>query len=136
MVGTVSVTAAACGGGPPADIFVVQRDGAVPGARLTLRLTDDGGAYCNRLGRREITSEQLIMARELRRELNGEKDKKGLAAKHVRLTPGAGSIMRYSVLSEVGTVSFADTSPGQPKTFFELAKLTRDVAKGSCGLVR
>lgn len=134
---TVSA-AAGCGGGPPADLFVVQRTGSIPGARLTLRLTDDGGAYCDRAKRRELTSAQLIEARELRRELNGDErdDEQGPADHHVRLAPGPGSILRYRVITEDGAVGFSDTSPQQPEAFFRLAKLTRDVARGSCGLPR
>ncbi len=36
----------------------------------------------------------------------------------------------------MGTVAFSDTSAGQPQTFYRLAKLTRDVARGACGLAR
>ena len=61
-------------GGPTADLFVVERDGSIPGARLTLLVSDDGTVRCNRGDRREITSEQLIDAREIARELNGPED--------------------------------------------------------------
>jgi hypothetical protein len=126
-----------CGGAPPADLFVVQRSGTIPGARLTLRITDDGGAFCNREPRRDITSAQLIEARDLRRALDGTKDKDvGLAQRGLRLPPGRVTTMSYSVLSERGTVAFSDTSPRQPQAFYRLAKLTRDVARGPCGLPR
>jgi hypothetical protein len=132
-----AVTVAGCGGGPPADLFVVQRDGSLPGARLTVRLTDDGGAYCNRMDRREITSAQLIAAREVRRELNGpDAQHPGPAHRGVSLPPQPGSVLRYEVLSEGGKVAFADNSRGAPATFGRLVKLTRDVARGPCGLPR
>jgi hypothetical protein len=126
----------ACGGGPPADLFVVQRSGSIPGARLTLRLTDDGGAYCNRGGRAEITSAELIEGRALVRELNGKPDAPGLADRRLRLAPRQGSILRYAVRSQDGTVAFADNSAGRPTALARLAKLTRDVAKGACRLPR
>ena len=44
--------------------------------------------------------------------------------------------MSYRVRSENGTVAFSDTSAHQPQAFYELAKLTRDVAKRSCRLAR
>lgn len=131
----LAAVAAGCGGGPPGDLFVVERSGTVPGARLTLRVTDDGGAYCNRLGRREITSEQLLDARELRRQLTGEEGR-GPADRGMRLPPAPGSILRYEVRTEDGSVAFSDNSQGQPQAFFELAKLVRDVARGACGLPR
>ena len=36
--------------------------------------------------------------------------------------------------SEDGSVAFSDTSRGQPQVFYAVAKLTRDIAKGVCGL--
>jgi hypothetical protein len=135
-----ATTAAGCNGSLPADLFLVQRTGSIPGARLTLRISDDGGAYCNRGKRKEITSAQLITAREIRRELDGDKNdeekKVGLAAKHINLPPGAITSLSYRVRSEMGTVAFSDTSAHQPQTFYRLAQLTRGVARGACGLPR
>lgn len=130
---------AGCSSPAPADLFVVHRTGSIPGAELRLRVTDDGGAYCNDLGRREITSEQLIEARELRRELDGdprEEDEPGLAERKIRLKPGAITTLSYRVRSEEGTVAFSDTSRDQPQAFYRLAKLTRDIARGPCRLAR
>jgi hypothetical protein len=129
---------AGCSGPRPADLFVVQRSGTIPGARLTLRVVDDGAVYCNRDTRRhEITSAQLIEARALRRELDGAKDEdKGLAEQHLDLKPGRVTTLSYRVRSEKGTVAFSDTSAGQPQAFYRLAKLTRDLARSGCGLPR
>jgi hypothetical protein len=133
----VALATAACNGPTPADLFLVQRSGSVPGAKLTLRLTDDGGAYCNETKRYELTSSQLITAREIRRELDGEKEEDvGLAEKHINLPAGPVSTYRYRVRSENGTVAFADTSPHQPQTFYRLAQLTREVATQDCHLAR
>jgi hypothetical protein len=138
----VAATLAGCGGGPPGDLFVVTRTGSIPGAKLTLLVIDDGGVSCNGGPRREITSAQLIDARELRRELDGDdhaKDKaaqEGLAKRHIDLPPGDVTTLSYRVRSENGTVAFSDTSAHQPQTFYEIAKLTRDLARQSCGLPR
>jgi hypothetical protein len=135
LAATLALTA--CGGGPPADLFVVDRTGTIPGARLTVRFIDDGGVSCNRGPRHDISSEQLIEARELRRELDGEKDEDtGLAEKHLDLPPGRITTLSYRVRSEHGTVAFSDTSAHQPQAFYRLAKLTRDVARQACGLAR
>jgi hypothetical protein len=138
-----AVTAAGCQGSAPADLFVVERTGSIPDARLSLRISDDGGAYCNGGDRKDVTSAQLITARELRRELDGDEDdddhpehQVGLATKNINLPPGAISNLSYRVRSEKGTVAFSDTSARQPQAFYRLAKLTRDVARGSCGLPR
>jgi len=139
LVAGAGALAAGCSGPTPPDLFVVQRTGSIPGARLTLRITDDGGAYCNADKRRhEITSAQVIDARALTTDLNGipDKDKVGLAQRHLRLAPGKVTTLSYRVRSEKGTVAFSDTSAHQPQQFYELAKLTRDVARGACRLPR
>jgi hypothetical protein len=136
-VAAAAATAAGCGGPGPADLFLVQRSGTIDGARLTLRITDDGGAFCNEGKRREITSAQLIEARALRTDLDGKKDEDtGLAERHLDLPPGRVTTLRYRVRSEGGSVAFSDTSARQPQAFYRLAKLTRDVARGACGLPR
>jgi hypothetical protein len=138
-----AATVAGCKGSVPADLFVVERTGSIEGARLSLRISDDGGAYCNGGERKDVTSEQLITAREIRRELDGDPDdddhpehQVGLASKHIALPPGAISNLSYRVRSEAGAVAFSDTSARQPQAFYRLAKLTRDVARGACGLPR
>jgi hypothetical protein len=112
------------------DLFLVTRSGDVPGARLALRITDDGRASCNRRPLVEITSEQLIAARESTRDLEEP------AKAHLRLAPGPQSVFSYRVRTEEGTVAWSDDSPRQPPVLFKLAKLTRDVAKGPCHLAR
>jgi hypothetical protein len=47
-----------------------------------------------------------------------------------------GSVLRYRARVEAGTVTFADTSRPQPPAFFEIQKLTRDVARSVCRLPR
>ncbi len=128
---------AGCGGGPPADIFVVTRSGDIPGARLVLRLTDDGRASCNGKPLVAIASGDLIAARQIRRELEGEKEGDvGPADEGLSLRPGPMAVFRYVVRGQDGTVSFSDTSAGQPQTFRDIAALTRRLAKGPCRLAR
>jgi hypothetical protein len=112
------------------DLFVVDRSGAIPGARLSLRITDDGRASCNDRPLADISSAQLIDAREAQRDL------KDPAETHLRLVPGPQPVLSYRVRTEDGVVSWSDDSRGQPAVLFALAKLTRDVAKGVCHLPR
>jgi hypothetical protein len=137
MLAVAAAGVTACSGPQSPDLFLVKRTGTIPGARLTLRISDDGGAFCNGGPRKEITSAQLIEARALRRELDGEKDEDvGLAERKIHLKPGRITTLSYTVRSEKGSVSFSDTSAHQPSAFYRLAKLTRDIARGPCGLPR
>jgi hypothetical protein len=137
LAGLGAALAAGCNGPTPADLWVVSRTGTIPGAKLDVRFIDDGHVSCNRGPAKAISSAQLITAREIRRELDGEKDEDvGLAEKHIDLPPGSISSLSFRVRSEKGTVAFSDTSKGQPQTFYRIAELTREVAKGVCGLAR
>ncbi|HKE80562.1 MAG TPA: hypothetical protein VKB54_14680 [Solirubrobacteraceae bacterium] len=112
------------------DLFVVDRTGAIPGAQLSLRITDDGRASCNDRPLVDITSAQLINAR------NAQRDLKDPAEAHVRLAPGPQPVLSYRVRTEDGVVTWSDDSARQPPVLFDLAKLTRDIAKGACHLAR
>jgi len=132
----VAATAATGCGGEAGDLLAVERSGSIPGARLELRVTVDGRAACNRGALRQLPSEQVIAARRVERALAGEEEDPGPAARDLRLRPGPRSILRYRARVEAGSVAFADTSRGQPPAFFQVAKLARDVARGTCGLRR
>jgi hypothetical protein len=125
----VALLLAGCGS-EARDLFLVTRTGDVPGARLTLRITDDGRASCNRRPLVEITSSQLIAARDVVRELEDP------SKAQLRLAPGPQPVLSYRVRTEEGGVAWSDDSARQPPVLFKLAKLTRDVAKGPCHLPR
>ena len=129
MAAVALLVLAGCGS-EARDLFLVGRSGDVPGARLTLRITDDGRASCNGRSLVQITSDQLITAREAERDLQKP------ATARLRLAPGRQSVFSYRARSRDGTVVWSDDSPRQPPVLFVLAKLTRDVAKGRCHLAR
>ena len=129
LAAVAGLAMAACGG-EARDLFLVARSGDVPGAKLTLRVTDDGRASCNGRPLVEITSAQLIAARE------SERDVEPAARAQLRLAPGPQPVFSYRVRTEEGGVAWSDDSPRQPAVLFKLAKLTRDVAKGPCRLAR
>ena len=129
LAALAALATSACGS-EARDLFLVTRSGDVPGARLTLRVTDDGRASCNGRPLVEITSAQLITARE------SERDVEPAAKAQLRLTAGAQPVFSYRVRTEEGGVAWSDDSGRQPAVLFKLAKLTRDVAKGPCHLAR
>lgn len=148
---TLAVTAAAglvlvlgaCGT-PSADLFVLKRTGTIPGARLTLLVQDGGEVTCNGRSAGMMSSDQLIAAREIVRELGGGAvDRQndvtsddGPLDRNLVLPPGRGSILRYSLRAEEGSIAFSDTSRGQPKAFYKLAQLVRGLAQDVCMLPR
>jgi hypothetical protein len=136
VLAVASLAAVAGCGTPPADLFVVQRTGSIPGARLHLRVTDGGQVSCDGGKPRDISSAQLIDARAIVEGLDGKTDEQGPADRGVRLPARPGSTLSYRVRTEDGTVAFSDNSRGQPQAFFALAKLTRDLARGVCGRPR
>jgi len=129
LAALAALALSACGS-EARDLFLVTRSGDIPGARLTLRITDDGRASCNGRPLVDITSAQLITARETERDL-GKPSKAQL-----RLPPGPQSVLSYRVRTEEGGVAWSDDSARQPPVLFKLAQLTRDVAKGPCHLAR
>jgi hypothetical protein len=129
LAALAALATSACGS-EARDLFLVTRSGDVPGARLTLRVTDDGRASCDGRPLVDITSAQLISARETERDLADP------AKAHLRLAPGAQPVFSYRVRTEEGSAAWSDDSGRQPPVLFKLAKLTRDVAKGPCHLAR
>jgi hypothetical protein len=130
-----ALAAAGCGG-PSADLYLVERTGSTPGARLSMLVGDGGSVSCNRGPQEPITSAQLIEARAIADGLNGDEEEPGPAMRGVELAPQPGSVLRYRVRSEAGVVAFSDNSQGQPEAFYRLARLTRRLAKEACGLAR
>ena len=130
VMAAVALLALAGCGSEARDLFVVSRSGDVPGARLTLRVTDDGRVSCNGRSLVQITSDQLITARETERDLQKP------AKARLRLAPGRQSVFSYRARTRDGTVAWSDDSRRQPPVLFVLAKLARDLAKGPCHLAR
>jgi hypothetical protein len=113
-----------------ADLFSVTRDGSISGAHLVMSVTDDGHVSCNGGPLHEISSDELIRAREITRELTEP------AGDHLVLRARPGSTLRYTVDIDGDKVRFADNALGQKPEMFEAALLVRQLAKGRCGLPR
>jgi hypothetical protein len=122
------VATAGCGT-PSADLFVVERSGALPDARLTLVVGDGGDVECD--GRKQsISSAQLLEARELARDLAP------LLERGLRVEPAPGSLLRLRVTGEQGTAEFADTAAARSPALARVLRFTRTVAMQSCGRAR
>jgi hypothetical protein len=117
-----------CGGIIAPDLFVVQRSGTTPGARLTVLVNEEGIAHCNGGPPHRISDSQLIQARTIQEKLHD------YAAKHESLPAAPGSILSYYVRDVDGTVRFSDNSPHQPHVMREMALLVLTVARDACHL--
>ena len=131
LVPVIALLLAGCAGGTPsADLFAVERTGKVPDGKLRLVVSDGGGITCNGRAGSEMTSAQLLTARDIARDLSPP-SKRGL-----RLKPAGNSILQYRVHSADGTLSFADDSRGKPQVLNRLVLFVRQVAQQHCGLQR
>jgi hypothetical protein len=119
---------AGCGGVTSPDLFVVERTGSVPGARLTLLIDEEGGLHCNGGRELKLSDPQIVQARAMQEEL------KTPAGEHVSLPARSGSVFGYRLRDENGSVSFADNSTDQPKVFRNLALFVLQVAQQNCRL--
>lgn len=124
----LALAAAGCGT-PPADLFEVERTGEDPNANVDVVVNDGGSVRCNGKQHR-LDADLLLRARQVLRDLEPQ------AELHLELPPGPRAQLRYTARMEAGTVSFADTSRGNPKSFLALAAFTKDVTEDVCGLER
>jgi hypothetical protein len=119
------VAVAGCGG-PPADLFVANRTGSVPGAKLEM-LVSDGSVRCNGGKEHEISSAQVLEGRAIATDLETVEQ-----SDIPREKPG---IFAYEVRSESGTIRFVDRNT-TPSVLPHIVRLVRDLARTECGLVR
>jgi hypothetical protein len=122
------VLVSGCGTASP-DLFEVRRTGEDRAANVTLVVNDGGHVTCNG-EEHPLDADRLLQARELTRDL-AEPAELG-----IELPPGPNAVLSYRVRLEAGTVSFSDTSRGNPPAFLQLAGFTKDVAERVCGIVR
>jgi len=117
-----------CGGIKAPDLFLVQRTGTVPGARLTLLVNEEGGVRCNGGRTLKLGDAQLVEARGIQEDLRDP------ASKHISLPPGPRSVFSYRAREESGSVSFSDDSSRQPAVFRRLALFVLRTAQRVCHL--
>ena len=122
------VLVSGCGTASP-DLFEVRRTGEDRNANVTMVVNDGGHVTCNG-EEHPLDADRLLQARELTRELTKP------AELGLELPPGPGAVLSYRVRMEAGTVSFSDTSRGNPRAFLRLAGFTKDVTERVCGIVR
>jgi hypothetical protein len=117
-----------CGGIKAPDLFVVQRSGSGPAAKLTLLVNEEGGVRCNGAKKLKLSDPQLVEARAI------QEDIKEQASEHLVLQPAPRSVLSYSLRDEDGTVRFSDNSPHQPAVLRRLALFVLRTSQEVCHL--
>lgn len=129
----VAAVLGGCGGVTAPDLFIVQRSGSGPSARLTLLVNEEGGVSCNGVSassghKLKLSDPQLVQARAIQEDLHDP------ASKHLVLAAAANSVLSYRVRDEDGSVSFSDNSTGQPPVFRRMALFVLQTAQQVCHL--
>ncbi len=131
-VGCLAIAAAAaiagCGTASP-DLFVVQRDGAVPGARLHM-LISDTTVRCNRGEPVPLTSAQTIEARDILDDLLLVQSGEVAYPK-----PPRAQIFHFAIRTQEGALRFPDTAQ-RPQILPRTQRFVRRVAIDTCKLTR
>ncbi len=121
---------AGCGGIKAPDLFIVERSGSVPGARLTMLVNEEGGVRCNGGKTIKLGDSEVVRARTI------EEDLRGPASKNLALPARAGSVLGYYVREEHGAVRFGDNSVDQPPVFRRIALFVLQTAQRACHLAQ
>ena len=128
-VAALLFTAAPGCGTPSPDLFLVNRTGTVPGAKLRL-LVSDQTTRCNDGPVENLTSAQILEARDIRDELH-------LIQEGETTVPRAApaEVFSFAVKTELGTLRYPDTAQ-RPAVLPRLSRFVRRVAIDTCGLER
>ena len=129
VTGLLACTGTLGCGTPSPDLFVMERAGTVPGARLEL-LVSDQTARCNDGAVKNLTSAQILEARDIKRDLLDVQD----GVVDVPKAPPA-QFFTFAVTTEKGTLRYSDTTQ-RPPVLPRLSRFTRRVAIDTCGLKR
>jgi hypothetical protein len=128
LAASVASALAGCGGIIAPDLFIVSRTGPGAGQKLTLLVNEEGAVHCNGVSAPKLSDAQLVQARAIQEDL------KEAASKHLSLAPAPGSVTRYHLRDEAGTVQFSDNSRGQPPVLRRLALFVLQAAQQVCHL--
>ncbi len=123
--GLVALVVAGCGLNVASpDLFVLTRTGE--GATLTLLVNDGGTVRCNGGQAHSLPDPQLLAARDLAGALDND------VKQHRRFPARPGSVYRYSVKLQDGTLSFPDTAAAGHPELAQAEQFALQVAENTC----
>jgi hypothetical protein len=110
------------------DLFLLTRAGQ--GRKLTLLVNDGGTIRCNGAAPKSLPDPLLLQARDLAGGLGGD------AQDNLRLPPEPGSVYRYTIRLQQGTISFPDSAAASGKypRLAQAEQFAVQAAQQGCGL--
>jgi hypothetical protein len=129
LIALLALTLAGCGAAYP-DVFLLTRSGSLPGARLTLLVNDGGTVRCNGGAERSLPAPRLLDARRIAEDLSEQ------AHDDLTLPAPRGSLLRYRLRTEEGTITFSDADAVRRPELAPVIVFARKVAQDVCGLAR
>jgi len=121
----VAATIAGCGLAVQAgDLFLITRTGQ--GKPLTMLVTYDGTITCDGGRGKTLPDRLLLVARDLPGQLQSD------AQRNLDLPSPAGSVYRYKVHLQAGTIAFPDTAAAHSSALAQLEQFILQ-AQPSCG---
>jgi len=120
---------AGCGADYP-DLFELKRSGSLPQARLTLLVNDGGTVRCNGGEAQQLPPRLLLDARRIATDLMEE------AHDDLTLPSPRGSVLRYRLRTQDGTITFSDVDAARRPELAPVIVFARKVAQDVCGLAR
>ena len=106
------------------DLFLVTRTG--PGPKLTLLVDQSGTVTCNGGKQKMLTSSQLITARDLADNLSTD------ATDKLSIPSPPGTVYRYTVKLQQGTIAFPDRAATTHKYLGQLEAFVLQAAQQYC----
>ena len=108
------------------DLFLLTRTGQ--GTKLTLLVNDDGSVSCDGGKSKMLSSSMLITARNLADSLGGD------ASHNLDLPPRPGTVYRYTIKLEQGTIRFSDRDTAHFPNLAQAELFTVEAAQQVCRL--
>jgi hypothetical protein len=129
--GAVALLLALCGcGAQTPDLFLLTRTGSLPGARLTLLVNDGGTVRCDGGAARPLPDPRLLDARRIVEDLSDD------AKRDLTLPAPPGSLLRFRLRMQEGTVTFSDVDAARRRELGPAIEFARAVAQDVCGRAR
>ena len=125
--GTAAAAFAAGCGGTAGDLMAIEVSGGPVGGKERIRVTDDGRASCNGGSLQPISNQQLLDAREDKRQL------KPLAARGATFPSAISGARRYLFRSQDGTVEWAEGARALPPAIGRTTLLVLRLGRRLCG---